>query len=107
MATLQAIQGLVNEAKEKIADPNVDLEAFRKYVRTILWPEIKSRLGQCTDLQWIYREDMSLLIYKWLNELSLNAMPVRLDLELLKGGLIAETAKVPAKPDDVIVWLPW
>jgi hypothetical protein len=99
MSTLKEIQGLVDEAQAKIAD--------RAYLLTVLWPEIKSMLGQCDDLEWIYRGDMSKLIYKRLNEQPLHGTPAQINLERLKGDLKTGKVQVPAEPDDVFKWLPW
>ncbi|HEU0002770.1 MAG TPA: hypothetical protein VFQ36_17810 [Ktedonobacteraceae bacterium] len=98
MATLQDIQGLVDKAQTRIAHQE------QEYVATVLWPEIKSMLGQCDDLEWSYRGDMSKLIYKRLNEQSLHGMPARIDLKQLRRDL--QTGKVQA-PTEPHKWLPW
>jgi hypothetical protein len=98
MATLREIQALVNEAQAKMAD--------LVYVQTALWPEIKRMLGDCIDLEWAYRGDMSKLIYKGLNEHPLHGTPAPIDLERLKGDL--ESGKVQvSEPAEVRKWIPW
>jgi hypothetical protein len=101
MATLKQIQEKVNQAQEVIRNRNFD------HVRTVIWPSIKTDLGQCVDLDWKYRGDMGRLIYKNLNEQNLQggiSMPI--NLEQQKAALQAGNVTVP-EPTQVYRWLPY
>jgi hypothetical protein len=65
MASLIDIQQMVNQALGEIQKRN-----FRD-VQAIYWPQIKTALGQCVDLEWQYRGDMGSLIYKHMNDQNL------------------------------------
>lgn len=102
MSTLQEIQNLVVHARGEIQKGN------RNSVQTVLWPDIKSKLGQCTDLEWIYRENMGRLIYKYLNDLGLQGVPKPPAINLeqkrndLKVGKVKADEMKPISP-----WIPW
>lgn len=100
MATLLEIQELVDEAQRKIEEGDLDS------VKTVLWPDIKSKLGQCTELEWIYREDMKRLIHKNLDEQDLHAPHTPIILEKLKRNLKAGKVKAP-EPAQRPSWIPW
>lgn len=102
MSTLQEIQNLVIQAGGEIQKGN------RNGVQTVLWPAIKSKLGQCTDLEWSYRGDMGRLIYKYLNDLTLQGVPKPPPINLeqkrndLKAGKVKADEMKPISP-----WIPW
>ena len=104
MSTLQEIQNLVVQARGEIQKGN------RNGVQTVLWPNIKSMLGQCTEteLEWSYRETMGRLIYKYLNDLTLQGVPKPPAINLeqkrndLKAGKVKADEMKPISP-----WIPW
>jgi hypothetical protein len=101
MATLKQIQEKVNQAQEVIRNRNFD------DVKTVIWPSIKTDLGQCDDLEWKYRRNMGLLIYKHLNDQNLQGgIPTPIILEQQKAALQAGMVTVP-EPAQVYKWLPY
>ena len=100
MSRLGEIQDLVNEAQEKI------IEGDRQRVKTVLWRDIKSKLGDCSDLVWPYSWFMVLVIHNLLDESGLEAgKPKPIVLETLKEDLQANKMKVPDESRPII-WLP-
>ena len=102
MSTLQDIQERVVEARGEIQKGN------RNRVQTVLWPDIKSKLGQCTELEWSYRGDMGRLIYKYLNDLTLQGATILPPINLGKVKIDLKAGKV--KADDmkpISPWIPW
>lgn len=100
MVTLVEIQELVDKAQRKIEEG--DLESVEK----VLWPDIKSKLGQCTELEWSEREDLARHVFKDLNEQRLHATPRPINLEKLKRRLKEGKAKAP-EPEHIPYWIPW
>ena len=102
MLTLHEIQDLVVQARGEIQNGN------RNRVQTVLWPAIKSKLGQCSDLEWSYRGDMGRLIYKYLNDQGLQGAttlpPINLEQKRndLKAGKVKADEMKPISP-----WIPW
>ena len=100
MVTLVEIQELVDKAQRKIEEG--DLESVQK----VLWPDIKSKLGQCTELQWEEREYFQRHVFKDLNEHKLHATPRRINLEELRRRQKQGKAKAP-ETEHRHYWIPW
>ncbi|HLX58824.1 MAG TPA: hypothetical protein VKR83_17525 [Ktedonobacteraceae bacterium] len=102
MSGLVEIQALVNEAQEKIK------ESDRQYVRTVLWPDIKSALGVCTDIAWPDRKKLGLLIHKRLEEQrSERVEPERIILEKLIKQIQEGEVEMPEEGPSPLKWLPY
>lgn len=98
MSTLQEIQGWVDDAFKNIAN--------RPYVQTTPWPQIKTLLIDCIDLEEFYRGEMRKLIYERLNKHPLHGAPTSIKLQTLEGDLRA--GKVQAiEPAAAYIWLVW
>ncbi len=101
MPTLEEIQNLVDEAQEDIRNRDFDP------VRTKIWPDIKTKIGEYTDLDLSVRRGLGRLIYRDLNKQGLQAgQPTPIILESLKADLEAGRVEVP-EPAKVYEWLAW
>jgi hypothetical protein len=100
MPALEEIQKLVDEALADFINRNFD------HVRTVIWPAIKTKIGEYTGLDLSGRRALGWLIYKRLNELTLQAMPTPINVEWLKANLEAGREQV-YEPMQVYKWLPW
>jgi hypothetical protein len=100
MVTLLEIQELVDKAQRKIE------EGDSESVETVLWPDIKNKLGQCTELEWSYREPMKRIIFKRLNEQKLHTTPRPIQLEKYKRDLKEGKVK-ESEHSEIPSWIPW